>query len=119
MLKHSNGTKDGLVSNKPFNISNDTHLLMKEAGLSTQRGARELRSELHGLPHTGGDSRYGGKRRRQARAQAERQIHATNVCARSLATHLHSSSARAVPYMAKPQHARTIVKMASSSESSD
>ena len=69
MLKHSNGTKDGLVSNKPFNMSNDTHLLMKEAGLSTQRGARELRSELHGLPHTGGDSRYGGKRRRQAKAK--------------------------------------------------
>ena len=98
MLKHSNGTKDGLVSNKPFNISNDTHLLMKEAGLSTQRGARELRSELHGLPHIGGDSRYGGKPRCQATAQAERQIHATNVCTRTLATHVHSSRARCSIY---------------------
>ena len=51
--------------------------------------------------HTGGDSRYGGKRRRQATAQAERQIHAINVCTRTLTTHVHSSSARAVPYRAK------------------
>ena len=46
------------------------------------------------------------KRQRQATAQAERQIHATNVCTRTLATHVHSSSARAVPYTAKPRHAR-------------
>ena len=32
-------------------------------------------------------------------AQAERQIHAANVCPRMLATHGHSSSARAVPYI--------------------
>ena len=55
----------------------------------------------------GGDSRYCGKRRLQATAQAERQIHATNVCTRALATHVHSSSARAVSYMAKSRDART------------
>ena len=38
-----------------------------------------------GPSHTGGDSRYGGKRRRQASAQAERQMHATNVCTCTLA----------------------------------
>ena len=58
------------------------------------------------LLHTG-DSRYGGKRQRQTTAKAERQIHATNVCTRTLATHVHSSSARAVPYMAKPRRAST------------
>ena len=53
-----------------------------------------------GPSHTGGDSRHGGKRRRHATAQAERQIHATNVCPR-----IHGSSALAVPYVAKPRHA--------------
>ena len=42
--------------------------------------------------HTVGDSRYGDKRRRQASAQAERQIHATNVCTRTLATHTQQFS---------------------------
>ena len=46
-----------------------------------------------GLSHTGGDSRYGGKRQRQATAQAERQIHATNVCTRTLATRTQQFSA--------------------------
>ena len=36
-----------------------------------------------GPSHTGGDSRHGGKCRRQATVQAERQIHATNVCIRT------------------------------------
>ena len=60
-----------------------------------------------GLSHTGGDLRYGGKRRRQATAQAERQLHTANVCTRTLATHVHSSSARSVPYMAQPRHPGT------------
>ena len=59
------------------------------------------------LSHTGGDSRYNRKRQCQATAQAERHIHITNVCTRTLATHAHNSSARVVPYMAKPRHVRT------------
>ena len=47
-----------------------------------------------GPSHSGGDSRYGGKRRRQASAQAERQMHATNVRTRTLATHAHQFSMR-------------------------
>ena len=34
-------------------------------------------------------------------------VHAANVCTRTLATHVHSSPARAVPYMAKSRDART------------
>ena len=77
------------------------------------------RALLLGPSHTSGDSKYGGKRRRQATAQAEWQIHATNVCTRTLATYVHSSSARAVPYIWQSLHTRVqIVNMTSSSESS-
>ena len=57
-----------------------------------------------GRPHdvrpnaTGGDSRYGGKRRRQATAQAERQIHAASVCTRTQATHTQQFSVRSSMY---------------------
>ena len=74
-------------------------------GLS--RFLKGLSRFLKGLSHTDGESRCGGKRRRRATAQAERQIHATNVCTRTPATQVHSNSARTVPYMAKSRDVRT------------
>ena len=54
----------------------------KKCALITGKFAKFAYRRPHlGLSHTGGDSKYGGKRRRWATAQAERQIHATNVYA--------------------------------------
>ena len=51
-----------------------------------------------GPSHTDVDSKYDGKRRRQASAQAEQQIHATNVCTRTLATHTQQFGVRCSMY---------------------
>ena len=75
---------------------------------------------LSGLSHTGSNSRYGSKHRRQVTVWAEWQMHTTNICTCTLATHTHSSSACTVPYIWQSlEMQEQIVRMASSSESFD
>ena len=70
-----------------------------------------------GPSYTDGDSRYGNKRRHQATAQAEWQIHATNVCTCTLATHTEQFSMHHFIYIWQSLETRgQVIKVASSSK---
>ena len=94
------------------------HIRHRPALVQSSSGHR-CKASCLGPSHTGGDSRHGGKCRRQATVQAERQIHATNVCIRT-PSNTHRAVQRVLFHIWQSLETRgQIVKMVSSSESSD
>ena len=73
----------------------DVAVVQPRSAVCRRRSLRLAPRLSYGLSHNGVDLTYGGKRRRQATAQAERQMHATDVCKR---THKLQLSARCSVY---------------------
>ena len=69
---------------QPFLMCGHTKILHALLGMGS---ATLVAAVALGPSHTGSNSRYGNKYRHQATVQAERQIHTTNLCIRTQATH--------------------------------